>query len=361
MKTAPPLVLLATAFLLLGAGCQKKQVSEVRADGSSTVYPITEAVAEEFQRERRDVRSQVGVSGTGGGFKKFCAGEIDVANASRPIKQSEVALCEKNGIAFIEVPVAYDGIAVVVHPGNTWVKSLTTSELKRMWEPAAQGRVMRWSDVRPEWPDQEIHLYGAGVDSGTYDYFTEAIVQQEHASRGDYTSSEDDNVLVQGVAGDPLALGFFGHAYYEENKDKLRVVPIVHESAEGGAGQPVAPSPETVGNGTYQPLSRPIFIYLSARALERPEVAEFARFYLKKAPELVPQVGYIALPSGTYALARQRLEQRTTGSMLAAGGSQVGVSLEALMRKGAPRPGQPTEAPRPPIQPATNTPPTDAR
>lgn len=302
----------------------------VKVDGSSTVFPITEAVAEEFQKENRDVKVTVGISGTGGGFKKFCSGEIDISDASRPIKPTEVELCGKNGIAYIELPVAYDGLAVMVNPRNTWATSMTVDELKKMWAPQAQGKLTKWSDIRPGWPQQEFHLYGAGVDSGTYDYFTEAIVGEEHASRGDYTSSEDDNIIVQGIANDPNALGFFGYAYYAENKDKLKLVAIEDGKADNGAG-PILPSPQTVQDGTYQPLSRPVFIYISTRSLERPEVSGFVDFYIRNAPELVTEVGYIALPPRAYQLASKKVADRTTGSVFGGKGSQIGVSIETLL------------------------------
>ncbi len=218
----------------------------ITADGSSTVFPITEAVAEEFQQANAGTRVTVGSSGTGGGFQKFCRNETDISNASRPVKAAELEACSKAGIDFIELPVAYDGIAIVVHPKNTWANSITVAELKKIWEPAAQGRVTRWNQVRPDWPDQEIHLFGAGVDSGTFDYFTEAIVGKEAQSRGDYTSSEDDNVIVQGVSGDQYALGYFGYSYYEQNKDKLKALPVDDGDASNGAG-PIAPSPEIGG------------------------------------------------------------------------------------------------------------------
>lgn len=304
----------------------------VQADGSSTVFPITEAVAEEFQAANRDVRVTVGISGTGGGFKKFCQGEIDVANASRPIKQSEVEQCRTNGVDYIELPVAYDGIAVVVNPANDWVDQLTVEELKKIWEPASQGKVTRWSQVRAGWPDREIRLFGAGVDSGTYDYFTEAVVGEQHASRGDYTSSEDDNVIVQGVATDELALGFFGYAYYEENQDKLRVVPINDGDDSNGAGA-VAPTPESVMSGTYQPLARPVLIYIASKSLERPEVKAFVDFYISNAPALVSEVGYIPLPERAYQLAAQRVSDRVTGSMFSEGTSSVGVTIEDLLSR----------------------------
>jgi phosphate transport system substrate-binding protein len=304
----------------------------VRADGSSTVFPITEAVAEEFQKANTAVRVTVGISGTGGGFKKFCAGETDVSNASRPIKPTEVELCKKNGIEYVELPVAYDGLAILINPKNSWAKEITTAELKKLWEPEAQGKVMRWKDIRADWPAKEIHLYGAGVDSGTYDYFTEAIVQKEHSSRGDYTSSEDDNVIVQGVAKDELALGFFGYAYYSENKDKLKLLPVDDGKDDNGKG-PIEPSLETVLAGTYQPLARPVFIYLAVKSLDKPAVVSFANFFLEKGADLVKEVGYIPLPPGAYVMAKARVESRKTGSLFGGKGSQVGVSIEELLKK----------------------------
>jgi phosphate transport system substrate-binding protein len=318
--------------LPLAAGCGKRiSGGRVTIDGSSTVFPISEAVAEEFQKKGR-AQVTVGISGTGGGFKKLCSGEIDISDASRPIKPSEVELCKKHGVEYVELPVAYDGLAVVVNPKNGWVDHMTVEELKRLWAPEAQAKVMRWSQVRAGWPDREIHLFGAGVDSGTYDYFTEAIVGKEHSSRGDFTSSEDDNVLVQGISTDELALGFFGFAYYAENKDKLKVVPIEDGNPDNGDG-PIAPSIETVRGGTYRPLSRPIFIYVSTRALDRPEVKELIEFYLQHAPELVAEVGYIPLPARAYELARTLVEARRTGSVFGGTGSQVNVSIEDLLSR----------------------------
>ena len=254
----------------------------IKVDGSSTVYPITEAVAEEFGKENKDIRVTVGISGTGGGFKKFCRGETDISDASRPIKASEVTLCKENAIEYIEIPVAYDGLSVLVSPKNTWADSITVSELKAIWEPAAQGVIMRWNQIRPEWPNEEIALFGPGTDSGTYDYFTEVITGKGGASRGDFTSSEDDNILVQGIAGNKNSLGFFGLAYYEENKDKLKLVAVDEEKGKG----PIEPTMETVNNGSYSPLSRPIFIYVNKAALKRPEVKEFVNFYIENTPEL---------------------------------------------------------------------------
>ena len=268
----------------------------ISLDGSSTVFPISEAVAEEFQKAEKDVRVTVGISGTGGGFQKFCRGEIDIADASRRISATEVEACKKSGIDYIELPVAYDGIAIAVSPRANWVDKITTAELKTLWAPEAQGKVRTWSQVRKGWPDREIHLFGAGVDSGTYDYFTEVINGKAKASRGDFTSSEDDNVLIQGISNDELALGFVPYAYYEGNKDKLKLVPV-----DDGKGGPITPTPETIENGTYKPLSRPVFIYVSRKAAERPEVRKFVEFYLKNADTLVREVNYVSLGAASYS------------------------------------------------------------
>ncbi len=271
----------------------------VRIDGSSTVFPITEAVAEEFQLENRATRVTVGISGTGGGFKKFCAGETDISDASRGIKQSELDACRANGVEPIEVPVAIDGLAVLVNPQNSFASCMKVDELKRIWEPGST--VKTWKDVRPEWPAEEIKLYGPGTDSGTFDYFTEAIVGEEDASRPDFTASEDDNVLVQGVTGDRYSLGYFGYAYYAENTDRLKVVAI-----DGGNGC-VEPTPETVQSGEYAPLSRQLFIYLKEQSLARPEVSAFVKYYLKNATVLVPQVGYVPLSPERYQALLQQI------------------------------------------------------
>jgi len=298
----------------------------VKIDGSSTVFPIAEAMGEEFQLLNRRVRLTVGISGTGGGFKKFCRKETDITNASRPIKASEVETCADNGVEFIELPIAIDGLSVMVNPKNDWVDHLTVEELKRIWEPAS--KVKRWSDVRPEWPDKRISLVGPDTDSGTFDYFTEAIVGEEGASRPDFTASADDNVLVQAIAGEENALGYFGYAFFVANMDKLKLVPI-----DSGNG-PVAPTEQTVGDGTYQPLSRPLLIYISKRSVtEKPEVLEFVNFFLdEESGLLVEEGGYVTLTSEIYQLVRQRFNDRVTGSMFA-GGSQVGVSLEELLSK----------------------------
>jgi phosphate transport system substrate-binding protein len=298
----------------------------VLIDGSSTVFPISEAMAEEFQKANPNVKVTVGSSGTGGGFKKFCAGETDITGASRPIKPSEVELCKKNKIDYVELPVAFDGLSVVVSPKNTFAKCLKVDELKKMWEPAAQGKVKTWKQIRPDFPDQPLGLYGAGTDSGTYDYFTKAIVGEEGKSRGDFTASEDDNVLVQGVSSDVNGLAFFGYAYYVENKEKVQLVGI-----DGGNGC-VEPSPETIANGTYQPLSRPEFIYVKKTALDKPEVLAMTKFYIDPAnAKLVDEVGYVSLPAPVEAKVNARLEARTIGSVFEGKGSTKGVKLEEIL------------------------------
>src|SRR5688572_19771488 len=303
----------------------------IRVDGSSTVFPISEAIAEEFQRGNPNVRVTVGISGTGGGFQKFCRGETDISDASRPIRAAEMEACKTAGIEYIELPIAYDGLAIVVNPKNAWAASMTTAELKTLWQPEAQGKVTRWNQVRSSWPDREIRLFGAGVDSGTFDYFTEAINGKEKASRGDFTSSEDDNVLVQGVGGDELALGFIPLAYVEQNKDRLKVVPVDDAKADNGNG-PIPPSVETVRNGTYQPLSRPLFIYVARKSADRPEIQRFVESYFSQ-PELMREVGYVELTPQIYDLARAHYAERKVGTAFGTGGSQVGMTLEALLSR----------------------------
>jgi phosphate transport system substrate-binding protein len=267
----------------------------VKVDGSSTVFPITEAVAEEFGKvkEHRRVRVTVGVSGTGAVFNKCLAGETDINDASRPIKQKEIDKARKNGVQYIELPVAYDGLSVVVNKKNTWVDYLTVAELHKIWKPGST--VKTWKDIRPNWPDLKIQLYGPGTDSGTFDYFTEVINGKSQVSRSDFTKSEDDNVLVKGVAGDKGSLGYFGFAYYVENKNKLKVVPI-----KQGNRIPVAPTMTTINNGSYAPLSRPIFIYVNLQSAKKAEVREFVRYYLNHAKELVKEVGYVPLLDQDY-------------------------------------------------------------
>lgn len=305
----------------------------VEIDGSSTVFPITEAVAVNFKEKAKDIRVTVGISGTGGGFKRFCRNETVISGASRPIKDTEIELCKQNKISYIELPVAYDGLAVVVHPSNTWAKNLKVSELKKLWEPAAKGKIKKWSDIRAGWPGKEIHLFGPGTDSGTFDYFTQAIVGKEGMSRGDYTSSEDDNVLVQGVVTDPLALGYFGYAYYWENRQdkngKLRLSSIAIDG-ENGKGA-VFPSFNSVANGTYQPLSRPIFIYVNADAVNRPEVREFVTFYLQSiGTDIIKKVGYITLPPSALLLVKDRFTKRITGTLFH--GVRAGTKVEQVLK-----------------------------
>ena len=323
--------LAATAALtagLAGAGqviAQNRPV--VKVDGSSTVFPITEAMAEEFQKSKKgQIQVTVGVSGTGGGFKKFCNGETDISNASRPILKKEMEACRSKNISYIELPVAFDALTVVVNPRNNWVKQMTVAELKTMWEPAAQGKIRTWNQVNPSWPNRPLKLFGAGTDSGTFDYFTEAVVGKAKSSRGDFTASEDDNVLVQGVATDQNALGFFGFAYYEENTKRLRAVPIVNAQ-----GRAVMPSRKTVEDGSYNPLSRPIFIYVNSESLKRPEVREFVEFYQRQASKLVPPTGYVPLPSRAYAANLESIRRGRTGTVFG-GENKVGLTIDELMK-----------------------------
>ncbi|MGY5850138.1 PstS family phosphate ABC transporter substrate-binding protein [Salegentibacter sp. F14] len=292
----------ALAFLMFACGNNKKDDgSGIAIDGSSTVYPVTEAVAEEYRNEDPKLNVTIGVSGTGGGFQKFGRGDVDIANASRSIKEDEKAIAEENNINFIELEVAYDGLAVIAHPENDWLDCITVEELKMIWEPAAQGKIKRWNQIRAEWPDEEIHLYGPGVASGTFDYFTEAINGESGSSRGDYTASEDDNVLVQGVSGDKYGLGFFGLAYYGENSDKLKLVGV-----DGGEGC-VEPSVETVSNGTYAPLSRPLFVYVNSSSVQNnPKVIDFMEFYLEEVSSLLEDVGYVPLTEEEYKRERKK-------------------------------------------------------
>jgi phosphate transport system substrate-binding protein len=314
-----------------GRGPAASGPSLVSLDGSSTVFPISEAVAEEFQKVEKDTRVTVGISGTGGGFQKFCRAEIDISDASRPISATEIAACEKAGVQYIELPVAYDGIAIAVNPRGAWADKITTAELKTLFAPAAQGTITKWSQVRKGWPDREIHLFGAGVDSGTYDYFTEAITGKAKASRGDFTSSEDDNVLVQGISNDELALGFLPFAYFEGNKEKLKLLPVDDGKADNGEGA-ITPSADTIRNGTYTPLSRPVFIYVSRKASERPEVQKFVEYYLKNADKLVREVGYVGLGDNVYALVTDRYAKKTPGSAFA-GQNTIGVTIDQLLAR----------------------------
>lgn len=300
----------------------------IEIDGSSTVYPITEAVAEEFQKASGGTKVTVGISGTGGGFKRFCRGETDISDASRPILREEMILCAQAGVKYYELPVAYDALTVVVSKNNDFVDYLTVDELKKMWEPAAQGKVTSWKQIRDSFPDMPLKLAGPGADSGTFDYFTEAVMAKAKSSRGDYQASEDDNVIVQFVSREKGALGYFGLAYYEENQDKLKAVPI-----KANASAPaVMPSLETVNNSSYQPLSRPIFIYVKEKAAQRPEVREFVEFYLKEGAELAKEVGYVDLPAAAYELALKNFHKGKLGTGFG-GASEVGLKVEDLLKR----------------------------
>ena len=316
---------------LIGAPQESSSESTtlIKVDGSSTVFPITEAVAEEFQKETRGaVRVTVGISGTGGGFKKFCRGETDVQDASRPISATEMEACRAAGIQYYELPIAFDALTIAVSPLATWVESITIAELKQMWDPSAQGRIVKWNQIRSSWPDLPLKLFGAGSDSGTFDYFTEAVVGKAKASRGDYTASEDDNTLVQGIANDKQALGYIPYAYYEPNKKRLEAVAV-----DGGHG-PVLPSRETVENGAYQPLSRPMFIYVNAKSATKPDVKRFIEFYLTQSPTLVPQVKYVPLPREAYELAAAHFKNGKLGSAFQ-GSSTIGLKIEDLLKREA--------------------------
>jgi phosphate transport system substrate-binding protein len=268
----------------------------------------------------------VGIAGTGGGFKKFCRGEIDIADASRPILKEEMALCKKNGIIYYELPIAFDALTVAVSPMNTWVTSMTIEELKRIWEPAAQGKITKWNQVRSDWPDAQLVLFGAGSDSGTFDYFTDAVVGKAKSSRGDYTASEDDNVLVQGIERNKNALGYIPFAYYAAQMKKLKAVAV---TGKNGA---ILPSAESVVNGSYQPLSRPLFIYVSESSAKRPEVKQFIEYYLAEGPKLIAEVRYIPLADQAYGMARERFQKSIVGTGFG-GEPEVGLPVEEIMKR----------------------------
>ena len=287
-----------------------RAVEVVKIDGSSTVYPITEAVAEEFQKAT-GTKVTVGISGTGGGFKKFTRGETDVQDASRPIKEEEVKAAKEGGVEYLELPIAYDALTVVVNAKNDWMDSIKISDLKKIWEPEAQGKITKWNQIRPEWPAKEIKLYGAGSDSGTFDYFTEAVNGKSKSSRGDYTASEDDNVLVQGVEGDRYAMGYMGYSYYAAHQKRLKALGIEWDAK----GKPaVKPSEEAVLFGTYNPLARPLFIYVNVKSLEKPEVKKFVEFYVKNVDRLAKEVKYIPLPEDAYGKVKARLDKMEKGT-----------------------------------------------
>lgn len=316
-------------FAVAAAAAPSTQAqSIIKIDGSSTVFPIAEAVAEEFQIAKRGkVRVTVGIAGTGGGFKRFCRGETDISNASRPILKEEMQACRAAGIKYFELPVAFDALTVVVNPQNTWVKSLTVADLKKIWEPGAQGHITKWNQVRAEWPAEPLMLFGPGADSGTFDYFTEAVNGKAKASRGDYTASEDDNVLVQGVESNKNALGYFGYAYFVPHKERLRAVPIVNQQ-----GKAVAPGLDVVVDGSYEPLSRPLFIYVRESAAQRAEVREFIQFYLTEGRALVKEVGYVPLPDQAYQLALKHFNGKKLGTVFG-GVPEVGVTIDALLAR----------------------------
>lgn len=322
-------LLLLFSFMGLMAAARVVHAQVVKIDGSSTVYPITEAVAEEFQKAKKGTtRVTVGISGTGGGFKKFCRGETDISDASRPITAEEMQTCKQAGIEFIELPVAFDALTVVINLKNEWASVMSIADLKKTWEPSAHGTVTNWNQIRPNWPNAPLKLFGPGADSGTFEYFTEAVVGKARSSRGDFTASEDDNVLVQGVSTDRNALGYFGYAYYAENQKRLKAVGI-----DNGKGA-VLPSARTVEDGTYQPLSRPIFIYVSKKSANKPDVKEFVEFYLKHTPILVKQVKYVALPPRAYDLGLEHFQKGKIGTVFA-GRPEVGVRIEDLLKREA--------------------------
>lgn len=316
---------LAGALFLSVVPGLRAEKNVIKIDGSSTVFPITEAVSEEFMKTE-GTQVTVGISGTGGGFKKFCRGETDISDASRPILRKEMDACLDAGIQYIELPIAFDALTVVINPKNTWATTMTVADLKKMWEPAAQGTIKTWKQVNAAWPDKPLKLYGPGADSGTFDYFTEAIVGKAKSSRGDFTASEDDNVLVQGVSNDEGGLGYFGLAYYVENTDKLQAVAV-----NGGKGG-VLPSVETVKTGTYAPLSRPIFIYVAKKAMRRAEVKRFVEFYVKEAAKLVSEVKYVPLPDTEYTQVLERFQKSQTGTAFG-GKAEVGVSISEILNR----------------------------
>lgn len=311
-------------ILTVNISCINAQT--VKVDGSSTVYPITEGIAEDFQKQTK-IKTTVGISGTGGGFKKFCRGEIDVQNASRPILQKEMDDCAKTGIQYIELPVAFDALTVVVSPKNDFVKQLTVAELRTMWEPSAQGKITSWRQINPNFPDRPLKLFGAGSDSGTFDYFTEAIVGKAKSSRGDYTASEDDNVLVTGVSNEAGGIAYFGYAYYAENTKRLRPISIVNKD-----GKAIVPSEQSVMDGSYNPLSRPIMIYVNAKSLDKPEVNRFVEFYMQQASKISKEVKYVPLPDKVYANNLKIISNRRIGTIFG-GHNEVGMTVNELISR----------------------------
>lgn len=310
--------------------CFYQYEERIKIDGSSTLFPLTEAVAEDYRRVDPNTKITIGVSGTGGGFKKLARNEVDIINASRSITSEEEILCRENGIEYIELPVSYDGIVIVVHPDNDFVDYLSISELKKIWEPDAQGKIKYWDQVRAGWPHKPIQLFGAGTSSGSFDYFTKAITGEAKASRGDYTASEDDNVLVQGVSGAKGALGYFGIAYYLENKEKLKAIPIDDEISTNGVKY-IFPSDSTIRNGQYFPLARVEFLYVNKNALQKKVLIDFVNFYLNNCASLEAEINGVALSAGTYVEVQKRFEKKITGTLFATR-SLVGANLEKLLK-----------------------------
>jgi len=324
--------LLACASLLaIRCGSVQRGVAgdPIRIDGSSTVYPISSTVAEAFKKDNPSARLEVAFSGTSKGFERFCKGETDIQDASRPIEAPEIAACRGADVGYIELPVAHDGLTIVVHPSNTWATSVTVAELKALWEPAAQGKVTKWSQIRKGWPDRAIALYGPGAQSGTFDFFTHAINGKERASRTDYTASEDDEVIVKGVADNPDALGYLGFGYVERHRAQLKVVPVDDLDQEIGPG-PIEPSANTVRRGLYRPLSRPLFIYVNTKRLDRPEVKAFVNYYTLHGEALAAQAGCIPLNPRLYAVVEQRVTKRVEGTVFASPDA-ANRSLEQLL------------------------------
>jgi phosphate transport system substrate-binding protein len=321
-------VLMAVVWPLAGCGPQGPSTS-INIDGSSTVYLVTEAAVEDYRTATKgSVDITIGISGTGGGFKKFCNGEIDICDASRPILKGEMELARKNKVEYIELPVCFDALTIAVNPSND-LDSITVAQLKKMWEPAAQGKITRWNDVEPDWPDAELTLYGAGSDSGTFDYFTEAIVGKAKSSRGDYGANEDDNVIVQGIAGNKFALGYLPFAYYVNNKDKLKALAVDWEKSDVG---PVLPSLENVIEGKYNPLSRPLFIYVNRKAADRPDVKGFVEYYLKNGRKLATDAKYLPLPDEAYTMGLERFGKLQTGSGFS-GEPEIGLPVEEILKR----------------------------